>query len=129
MLAADTNVWARALLDDDKVQSTKAKATLAQARSADGIFVPLIVLAELSWVLRGRWEREKVLDALDGMLRTRGVQVEASNLARNAVNAARGSATGFADYLIAEVSFAAGASEVLTFDKAFARNPRVRRLS
>lgn len=129
MLVADTNVWAHALLDDDKTQSAKAKATLAQARSADGIFVPLLILSELSWVLRGRWEREKVLDALDGMLRTRGVQVESPSLARRAVEATRNGATGFADHLIAEVSFAAGASEVLTFDKAFAKNPRVRRLS
>ena len=129
MLVADTNVWARALLDDDKAQAAKAKATLAQARSTDGIFVPLLVLAELSWVLRGRWERDKVLDTLDGMLRTRGVQIESPDLARKTVDAARTSATGFADHLIAEVSFAAGANEVLTFDKAFARNPRVRRLS
>jgi predicted nucleic-acid-binding protein len=128
MLAADTNVWARALLDDDKAQAAKAKAALAQARSSGGIFVPLLVLAELSWVLRSRWEREKVIDALDGMLRTRGVQVESPALARKALDAARSGAAGFADHLIAEISFAAGANEILTFDKAFARQTRVRRL-
>ena len=128
MLAADTNVWARALLGDDKAQAAKAKAALAQARSTGGIFVPLLVLAELSWVLRSRWEREKVIDTLDGMLRTRGVQVESPALARKALDAARSGAAGFADHLIAEISFAAGANEILTFDKAFARQPRVRRL-
>ena len=128
MLAADTNVWARALLEDDKAQAGLAKAALAQTRSTGGIFVPLLVLAELSWVLRSRWEREKVIDTLDGMLRTRGVQVESPALARKAVDAARSGAAGFADHLIAEISFAAGANEILTFDKAFARQPRVRRL-
>lgn len=128
MLAADTNVWARALLDDDKAQAAKAKAALAQARSTGGIFVPLLVLAELSWVLRSRWERGKVIDTLDGMLRTRGVQVETPALARKALDAARSGAAGFADQLIAEISFAAGANEILTFDKVFARQPRVRRL-
>ncbi len=128
MLAADTNVWARALLEDDKAQAAKAKAALAQARSAGGIFVPLLVLAELSWVLRSRWEREKVIDTLDGMLRTRGVQVESPALARKSLDAARSGTAGFADHLIAEISFAAGANEILTFDKAFARQPRVRRL-
>ena len=128
MLAADTNVWARALLEDDKAQAGKAKAALAQARSAGGIFVPLLVLAELSWVLRSRWERAKVIDTLDGMLRTRGVQVESPALARKALDAARSGAVGFADHLIAEISFAAGADEILTFDKAFARQTRVRRL-
>ena len=128
MLAADTNVWARALLDDDKAQAAKAKTALAQARSSGGIFVPLLVLAELSWVLRSRWEREKVIDALDGMLRTRGVQVESPALARKALAAARSGAAGFADHLIAEIFFAAGANEILTFDKVFVRQPRVRRL-
>ena len=128
MLAADTNVWARALLEDDKAQAAKAKAALAQARSTGGILVPLLVLAELSWVLRSRWEREKVIDTLDGMLRTRGVQVESPALARKALDAARSGAVGFADHLIAEISFASGANEILTFDKAFARQPRVRRL-
>jgi len=128
MLAADTSVWARALLEDDKAQAAKAKAALAQARSTGGIFVPLLVLAELSWVLRSRWERAKVIDTLDAMLRTRGVQVESPALARKALDAARSGAAGFADHLIAEISFAAGANEILTFDKAFARQPRVRRL-
>ena len=128
MLAADTNVWARALLEDDKVQAAKAKVALAQARSGDGILVPLLVLVELSWVLRSKWEREKVLDMLDGMLRTRGVEVESPALARKAVDSARSGVTGFADHLIAKVSFASGANEILTFDKAFARQPRVRRL-
>jgi predicted nucleic-acid-binding protein len=129
MLAADTNVWARALLEDDKAQAAKAKAALAQAQSADGIFVPLLVLAELSWVLRSRWEREKVLDTLGGMLRIRGIEVESSAIARKAIDAARSGATGFADHLIAEISFASGADEILTFDKAFARLPHVRRVS
>ncbi len=128
MLTADTNVWARALLEDDKAQAAKAKAALAQARSADGIFVPLLVLVELSWVLRSKWEREKVLETLDRVLRTRGVQVESTALARKAVDAARSGATGFAGHLIAEISFASGADEILTFDRAFARQPRVRRL-
>src|ERR1700722_10125215 len=129
MLAADTNIWARAYLNDDAAQASKARSALAQARSEEGVFVPLLVLAELSWVLRSRWEREKVLDTLDGMLRTRGVQVESPSLARRAVDSARGGAVGFADHLIAEISFSSGANEILTFDKAFARQPRVRRLS
>jgi hypothetical protein len=65
MPAAETNVRARALLEDDKAQAAQAKAALAQARSADGIFVSLLVLAELSWVLRSRWDHEP----LDGVVR------------------------------------------------------------
>jgi len=129
MLTADTNVWARALLNDDKAQTRKARSALAQARSQDGVFIPLLVLAELSWVLRGRWERERVLDALDGLLRARGVTIESSSLARKALDATRNGATGFADHLIAEISFEAGVKEIITFDRAFGRLSRVRRLS
>jgi predicted nucleic-acid-binding protein len=129
MLTADTNVWARALLNDDQAQTRKARAALAQARSADGVFVPLIVFAELSWVLRGRWEKERVLNALDGLLRARGLTVESPTLARKALEAARNGAVGFADHLIAEISFDAGVKEIITFDRAFGRLSRVRRLS
>ncbi|HWB32445.1 MAG TPA: type II toxin-antitoxin system VapC family toxin [Acidobacteriaceae bacterium] len=128
MLTADTNVWARALLNDHKAQTKTARSALAHARSSDGVFVPLIVLAELSWVLRARWERERILNALDGMLRARGVSVESPVLARKALEAARSGPVGFADHLIAEIAFDVGAREILTFDRAFARRPRVRRL-
>ena len=128
MLTADTNVWARALLNDDKAQTKRARSALAQARSQEGVFIPLLVFAELSWVLRGRWARERVLDALEGLLRARGVTVESSGLARKALEAARADATGFADHLIAEVSFDADVREIITFDKAFGRLSRVRRL-
>ncbi|HEU5458702.1 MAG TPA: type II toxin-antitoxin system VapC family toxin [Terracidiphilus sp.] len=128
MLAADTNVWARALLNDEPAQARKARAAVAEARTAGGVFVPLLVLAELSWVLRARWERARVLDAMEGMLQTRGVTVEQAAVAWKALEASRKGAAGFADHMIAEISFAAGADEVITFDKAFGRAARVRRV-
>jgi predicted nucleic-acid-binding protein len=128
MLAADTNVWARAYLNDDKAQAAKARSALAQAGSSGGVFVPLIVLAELSWVLRGKWERERTLNTIESLLQTRGVVVESPALAWKALKASRKGAVGFADHLISEISFASGASEMITFDKGFGRLPRVRRL-
>jgi len=128
VIAADTNVWARAYLNDDPAQSRKSRSALTAACSADGVFVPLLVLAELSWVLRGRWDRERVLSTIENLLRTRGVVVESPTLAWRALEASRKGAVGFADHLIREVVFESGASEVITFDKAFGRTPSVRRL-
>jgi predicted nucleic-acid-binding protein len=128
VLAADTNIWARAYLNDDAAQAIKARSALAQAGAASGVFVPLIVLAELSWVLRARWERERILDTIENLLQTRGVVVEAPALAWRALKACRKTAVGFADHLISEISFESGANEILTFDKAFGRLHRVRRL-
>jgi predicted nucleic-acid-binding protein len=128
VIATDTNVWARAYLNDDPAQARRARSALAAARSAGGVFVPLIVLAELSWVLRGRWERERVLSTIESLLQTRGVVIESPALAWRVLEASRKGAVGFADHLIREVALESGASEVVTFDKAFGRVAGVRRL-
>ena len=128
MIATDTNIWARAYLNDDPVPTGKSRSALAAACSAGGVFVPLLVLAELSWVLRGRWDRERVLSAIESLLQTRGVVVESPDLAWRVLEASRKGAAGFADHLIREIALEAGANEIITFDKAFGRLPGVRRL-
>ncbi len=129
MVVADTNVWARAYLNDDPVQARKARKALGEAQAKGGVFVPLIVLAELAWVLRVKWERERVLAALERLLQTRGVAVEAPALVREAIeNTRAGGAGGFADHLIAQVAFASGAQEILTFDSKFGKAAKVRLL-
>jgi len=128
MIAADTNVWARAYLNDDVPQAAKARSVLEAECQRGGVFVPLIVLAELFWVLRSRWKQDRVLQILEHLLETDGVVVEAPTMVAKALKEASGGAVGFADLLIAHVALANGASEVITFDKAFGRRPGVRRL-
>ena len=128
MLVADTNVWARALLNDDVSEARKARKAIADARAQGGVFVPLVVFAELAWVLRGKWDRDRVLAGLEGLLMTRGVVVEASGLAHKAIECAREGHGGIADHLIAQIGFANGAEEIITFDKTFSKAPNVRRL-
>lgn len=130
MIVADTNVWARAFLGDDPRQCPRARKALAAARTREGVFVPLVVMAELSWVLRGaKWERERVLKTLDSLLQTRGVVPEAPHLVRQAIDKTReGGRGGFADHLIAQVGFANGCREAVTFDALFAKAAKVRKL-
>jgi predicted nucleic-acid-binding protein len=128
VIVADTNVWARAFLNDDAAQAQRARRALADARSKGGVFLPLIILAELSWVLRSRWSAERVLTTLESLLRTRGVTVESTDLARQALKATRANGGGFADHLIAQVGFTNGAHQIITFDEKFARTARVRLL-
>jgi predicted nucleic-acid-binding protein len=129
MVVADTNVWARAFLNDDEIQTGKARDALEEVRTRGGVFVPLIVMAELAWVLRSKWERPRVLATLDSLLKTQGVQVESPGIAREALDAARqpGKA-GFADHLVALVGFKNGAQEVLTFDRKFGKGVNVKPL-
>jgi predicted nucleic-acid-binding protein len=130
VIVVDTNVWARAFLRDDPGQSPRARQALAAARGKDGVFVPLVVLAELSWVLRSAgWERERVLKTIESLLRTRGVTSESPQVVQAAIDATRKRGRGgFADQLIAQVGFANGCSEALTFDGLFGRGEKVRRL-
>jgi predicted nucleic-acid-binding protein len=128
LIVADTNVWARAFLNDDARQAQRARRALAEARSKGGVFLPLIVLAELSWVLRSRWSMDRVLTTLESLLRTRGVTVESPDLARQSIQAARAAGAGLADHLIAQVGFAHGATQVITFDEKFSKTPKVRLL-
>lgn len=125
MVVADTNVWARALLNDDALQASKARKALAGARAKSGIFVPLLVMAELAWVLRSRWERERVLASLEDFLQAQGVTVESPALVEEALEATRAGKGGFADQVIAQVGFANGALEVITLDEKFAKSSHV----
>jgi predicted nucleic-acid-binding protein len=131
VIAADTNVWARAILGDDRAQAASARRDIQAARDEGGVFVPLIVLAELAWVLGGAdgWTRAAALDALDQLVRTEGVVVEAHALAREALQQAREGKGGLADYLIAAVARHHGCSELLTFDRRFGKGKGVRVIS
>jgi predicted nucleic-acid-binding protein len=130
VIVVDTNVWARALLGDHPGQSSRARQALATARSREGVFVPAVVLAELSWVLRaGGWNRARILKTIDSLLHMRAVTVEAPLVVEAALAATRkGGGGGFADHLIAEVGFAHGCRAALTYDALFGRGQKVHRL-
>ena len=52
MIAFDTNVLLRLLLDDDARQAERAQALIDRAVSAsDRVLLPDVVLCELEWVL------------------------------------------------------------------------------
>lgn len=129
MIVADTNLWVRAHLKDDPVQTPKARKFLAEAQAAGGVFVPLVILAELAWVLRTKLDRKHVLAIFEEMLNTYGVLVETPTIVQAAIDAAHEGKGGFADHLIAQVGFANGATEIVTFDEKFGKMARVRRLN
>ena len=128
MIVADTNIWARAYLRDDPIQTPQAHKLLAEVQNADGVFVPLVVLAELAWVLRAKWKRESILATFEDLLGAHGVIVEAPAVVEAAIDATREGNGGFADHLIAQVGFANGATEIVTFDEKFGTAAKARRL-
>lgn len=128
VIVADTNVWARAYLMDDVAQSLKAREFLAEAKASGGVFVPLVVLAELAWVLRTKLDRKGILALFEEQLNADGVLVESPAIVEAATQATREGNGGFADHLIAQVGLANGATETVTFDESFGKAGSVRRL-
>ena len=121
MIALDTNVLVRLVLQDDERQARAAEQVVTRARRGrTPLFVSDIVLCELVWVLtrRAGLARADIADALDQLLRTELVVVDDAAAVEGALAAFRAGRGDFADYLIREQARAAGAAEVVTLDRA-----------
>lgn len=66
MIAADTNVALRLILEDDEEQVAAVRAIMADQR----LFLPLTVILETGWVLASRYQmpRANLADALAALL-------------------------------------------------------------
>ena len=127
-VAFDTNVLVRILVGDDPIQTKKAEKAFVHYSNAEGVFVSLVVLAEISWVLRAayRWERSAIVQSLSRLIRTQGVVVEELEIVQRALNLYVVGKAEFSDYLIIERSRASDAgAQLLTFDRNLARTPGV----
>lgn len=126
MIAVDTNVLARAILDDDPVQSPVARKTLEQAR---GVLVPVTVLVELAWVLKSAgWTRARIHRALSTLTRQGRVHLDRAAEVHAALEDYRVGPADLADYLALHQAKALGASRLLTFDRKLAKAPGAERL-
>ncbi len=127
MPAFDTNVLVRVLVGDDPVQTRKAERAFVQhAKAEEGIYVSLVVLAEVAWVLSAAysWDRATIHQRLSRLVRTRGVVLEDLELVEAALEGYRVGKADLPDYLIAGKARSMGA-ELLTFDKRLARESGV----
>lgn len=127
MIAVDTNVLVRFLVEDDREQTAIASAIVERAIDADEpLFVPQIVLCELVWVLSHayRFRRADILNLLQQLRRGAQVTIERPDEVRRAIESYAAGRGDFADYLIAERAMASGCSAVLTFDRALHVDPR-----
>jgi predicted nucleic-acid-binding protein len=119
----DTNVLVRILIGDDPAQTRLAERLFKAHATGDGIFVPLLVLAEVAWVLSGGYglERAVIHERLTRLARTRGVFVEDVELVLDALSRYRTSSVDFADLLIISKASSQHALPLFTFDKKLLR--------
>jgi len=131
MIALDTNVLVRFLVQDDPDQARIANTVLDQLTDADPGFVAREVLVELVWVLERAYgyQRADIATALDGLVSATELVIESADEVGVAVDRYRNDSFGFADLMIAAAARRADASELVTFDRKAARLPGVRLLS
>ena len=115
-VALDTNLLVRLLTNDDPEQA-RCVADLIDASSA--CFVPITVVLELEWVLRGAYQlsRESIIRAFRGLIAIRHLQLEQEQQVLQAL-VAYGQGLDFADAL--HLLRSEGCAALVSFDRAFA---------
>ena len=130
MIALDTNVLVRFLVQDDPEQARLADEVMDRLTEGAPAFVGREVLIELVWVLERAYRlgRSDIAGALDGLLASTELVIEGADEIGPALELYRNDGFGFADLMIAAAARRAGAGEVVTFDRKAAGLPGVRLL-
>lgn len=116
-VVVDTNVLARALLNDDPAQSKAAQALLGEV---DLIIIPVVVFCELVWVLQGLdIDHRSIIASIEATIASS--KVVTNSEAVEAGLAQLRSKGDFADGAIAMEGYLAGAESFATFDKKATR--------
>ena len=119
MIALDTNVVVRLLVDDDPAQTRRARALLETCTA----FVTPTVLLETEWVLRGAYDvgRAAIARSLRGLLGLRAVVIGDLQAVAQALDWFE-AGLDFADAL--HLALSAEARQFVTFDARLARRAR-----
>lgn len=121
MIAVDTNILVRFVVEPDSGQGRLAEAFLLNRLNVDGPgFVSTIVLAEFTWTLRRvyRIDRPAIMNAVTRLLGTQQLVFEHPDAVTTALATNH---PDFGDALLHAVGIAAGCSRTATFDRRFAR--------
>ncbi|MBP7001057.1 PIN domain-containing protein [Amaricoccus sp.] len=125
MIGLDTNVLIRFFVGDDPGQTEAARRLMSSLDESRPGFVCREVVLETVWVLQRtyRMERDRIADALDGLLTAREIVVETADDIAAAVADWRSGGAGLGDRMIAAAARRAGAAPLVTFDRRAATLP------
>jgi predicted nucleic-acid-binding protein len=124
MIGLDTNVLVRYIMQDDAKQSPLA-TRLIESRSAESPgFITLVSIVEFFWVMSSVYEldRDQLVAALGGLLRTKEFVVERAEVVWKALRLFESANADFADCLIGTSAAAAGCEQMMTFDRGAVKN-------
>lgn len=127
-VGVDTNVLARALIEDDSAPAQSAQARDAIA-AAGTVYVPQAVQIELVWLLDSIYElpKQKIIEALEHLRQNHRYQLQSATLFSLALDAFVKGTADFADYLILAEAQQAGC-ELLSFDRKLLKSPGTRKV-
>ena len=120
MIALDTNILARYLLDDEPAQARAARRLLANVGAE--YWIPVTVVLELAWVLRkSDAPRAVIMGRLRDLLSLRNVRAQNADLVNQALRWA-GQGMDLADAL--HLVLSGKAERFATFDEALVKQAR-----
>ena len=120
MIALDTNVLVRFLVDDDKARSARAARLIERTVARDEtFFVSDIVICETVWVLLSAYRvpRTEVGELLGQLFTAAHLSFRDVDGLMRALQAFVAGKGDFADYVIQEHARTAGCTDVATFDR------------
>lgn len=123
MIALDTNVLVRYLVDDDPQQAEAARALLTDLTPERPGFVCREVAVELAWVLDRAYgfSRDQIATVFEELVATAELRFEeADDVVRAALRYRQGGA-GFSDQMILAAARRSGAEVLYTFDRQAAQ--------
>lgn len=126
MIALDTNVLVRFLVEDDPGESRRARKLIEEGLVQDQpFFVADVVLCEVVWVLRSNYRLPKgaTLEILEKLLHAAQLTFSSSDRIARALRAFRSGRGDFADYLIREEARDFGYPTLATFDRDLLKEP------
>ena len=122
MIALDTNILLRFLIDDDREQVEAARSLLEQLTPERPGFVCREVTLEVVWVLERSYgfSRDRIATALEQLVSGDALLFEAGDDVIRAAYGYRRGGAGFADRMIAAAARRSGADALYTFDRRLA---------
>ena len=119
MIGIDTNVLARYIAEDDAAQSAAAARVIESLSAESPGFAPLVVIAQLIWVLQFSYgfNKREIADVIEKLLRSAELMLENAEIVAQALREFRRSRADFADCLIERSAHVAGCQHTVTFDK------------
>ena len=127
----DANIVIRYLIADDATKATRCERVFDKvAHGQETLMTHVLVVAEAIWVLTGtyRLKKERVVDALVGLLSWDGLLLDDKEGVLSALGIFRARAVDFVDAYYAVWMQARGLRQIYSYDKDFDLIPGLQRL-